>query len=626
MEKRFGIKDLVVASLLAGLIAVVILAMVQFDRQYEQVLTIKTQNDQLSSEMARIKRQLSELSAGGPLTTPTGSTVRPQEVAGGVDAFTHIREAEKLPGFARGGWFVDNFATKIGRVTPLVSQDVYAAWVQGLVQETLAVRDPFSVEFVPRMARSWKVSDDGLTMRFELRDDVTFSDGHPFTADDVVFTYDWIRNPEVDAPRDRSALTTFKSVKKISDFTVEFTFSEPYYLNFEVAAFTQILPKHFYSKFTPKEFNEKVGLLLGSGPYMLENPETWTPGNGVTLVRNPRYWGVSPTYDRMIFHEIEDTAAEEVSFGNQEQDLIRALPETYERLIHDKRIMGLANAYEVPNPYSGYYYIGWNEKRKIDGRETSTAFADKRVRQAMTLLIDRERINKEVLLGYATVASGPFQPDNPQSDPAIKPWPFDPERAKKLLQAAGFEDRNKDGILEDPAGIPLKFKLSYPGGNQTIEKMVFLVRDNLAKGGVAMEPNRLDWPVLINHLNLGDFDAVTLGWSANPESDVYQMFHSSQIADQGDNRISYINPELDKAIVAARGTMDVAKRMELWHQVHRIVHEDQPYTFLFNRAALRLINKRVQNVTPSKIGQNFEYLNPGMIPWFIPRGQQRVAQ
>jgi peptide/nickel transport system substrate-binding protein len=626
MENRFGIKDFFLFLFVFILLVMVVLAMVQFDRQYDQVLTIKTQNDQLASDMARIKRQIADISAGGIVAGPTtrsGSTTNP---AGKLDAFTHVLEAESLPGFARGGWFLDNFATKVGRLTPLVSQDVYAYWVQGFVQETLAVRDADTLDYVPRVAKSWQISPDGLTMRFFLRDDVTFSDGHPLTADDIVFTYDWIRNPEVNAARDRSGMTTLKDVKKIDNYTVEFTFSSQYYQNFEVAAGTGIMPKHFYSRFTPNQFNEKVGLLLGSGPYMLENPESWTPGNGVILLRNPRYWGVPPTFDRISFSEIEEEAAEEVKYGNQEFDLIRCLPEMYERLIKDPRIMGFSNAYRVKTPYNGYSYIGWNQKRKVNNQDVVTPFADKRVRQAMTMLIDRDRMNKEILLGYATIATGPYLPDNPQSNPDIKPWPYDPAKAKQLLASAGFEDRNGDGVIEDRNGNPLKFKLIYPGGLQFYEKMILFLRDNLAKGGVVMEPERLDWPVMINRLNLGDFDACILAWSTTPESDVYQMFHSSQIQDQGDNRINYINPDLDKIIEQARSTMDHDKRMQLWHQVHTILHEDQPYTFLFNRDALRLFNKRIHNVEPSKLGQNFEFLNPAMIPWFIPKNEQKMMQ
>ena len=261
---------------------------------------------------------------------------------------------------------------------------------------------------------------------------------------------------------------------------------------FETAGTMGIMAKHFYSRFKPAEFNEKTGLLIGSGPYMLENPETWTPGNGVTLHRNPRYWGPQETFDRMVFTEIREEAAEMVLYGNQEHDLIRCTPEMYDKLTADQRIMAFSRKYRYASPYNGYSYIGWNQKRTINGVEKPTPFSNPRVRRAMTQLIDRERLARDIFRGYATVASGPFAPTSPQSDPSIKPWPYDEKQARELLRQAGFEDRNKDGVLEDPDGKPFKFKLTYPGGSEIYEKIILFLRDNFARGGVAMEPERLE--------------------------------------------------------------------------------------------------------------------------------------
>jgi peptide/nickel transport system substrate-binding protein len=276
--------------------------------------------------------------------------------------------------------------------------------------------------------------------------------------------------------------------------------------------------------------------------------------------------------------------------------------------------------------YGGYTYVGWNQVRTRDGNKTPTIFADKRVRQAMTMLLDRERIAREIYLGYATVASGPFAPKGPQSNPDIRPWPYDEARGKSLLSEAGLTDRNGDGVVEDASGKAFRFTLTYPSGNETVEKIILFMKDAYARAGIVMEPERVDWPVLVNKLNNSDFDAVTLGWSSVPESDPFQVFHSSQMTGQGDNRTSYVNPEIDKAIEKARATVDTDERMKGWHEVHRILHEDQPYTFMLNRQALRLINNRVQNIEPSKVGLNFEHLNGGVIPWFVPQAQQKYTR
>ncbi len=624
MENRFGIKDLFLFVLIAALIGVVIMAMWQFDRQYKEVLTIKQQNVETAREINGIKRQLAQgvVAVGAGNTGSNRSTTQPID-----DAFTPIRAAEAAPNFARGDWHIDNFGTKVGRLTPMVSTDVYQRWVEFQVLESLAVRDPNTLEYKPRLAERWELQADGLKSTFWLRKGVTFSDGTPLTADDIIFTFDWMMNPEVDAERTRSYFKrTFAGVKKLDDYTVEFTFKEPYFLSFEQVSSLGIMPKHFYSKYTPQQFNEKTGLLMGSGPYRLETPDSWTPGQRVILYRNDRYWGEAPTFDRLIFHEIQGESTQMVLYGNQEHDVLRCTAPMFDKITKDQRVMEFSNSFEFESIFGGYLYIAWNQEKLVDGKGQVTRFADPRVRRAMTMMLDRERMAKEIFLGYATVASGPFLPSNPQSDATVKPWPYDPAAAKELLREAGFYDRDNDGVIDGPDGTPFKFTFTYPSGSDTWEKVVLFAKDSYSAAGIVMEPERIDWPVLVKRLDTSDFEAVTLGWSSVVESDPYQTFHSESIANQGDNRTSYRNPELDKTIDTARVMIERDGRMKLWNKVHRTLHEDQPYTFLFNRKALRLIHKRVQNVEKSRMGLNYEHLNGGMIPWFVPETQQRYQQ
>jgi|SRR5688572_9252122 len=209
MENRFGIKDLFHFLLLGALLVAVVTAMVQFDRQYKQVLDIREKQGELTRDVVAIRNQLAQgvVSVG---TTP-GSTTAPSQNAG--DVFRLVREAEKKPDFSRGDWFIDSFGAKIGRLTPHVSSDVYQKWVEYQVMESLAVVDPDTLEWVPRLATHWEVSPDGLVMKFYLRRGATFSDGHPVTADDVVFSFDWVRNPAVNAQRTTAYLTKLKEVK-----------------------------------------------------------------------------------------------------------------------------------------------------------------------------------------------------------------------------------------------------------------------------------------------------------------------------------------------------------------------------------------------------------------------------
>ncbi len=491
------------------------------------------------------------------------------------------------------------------------------------VLESLITRNPDTLEWQGLIAKSWQVSPDGLTITFQMRDDVTFSDGKPLTADDVVFTFNFIMTEAIQAPRDRAYLEKIKDVKANGKYEVVFTYKEPYFEALSLAGGLGIFPKHFYEGYLkkPQAFNESKGLLLGSGPYRLSDPTSWTPDKGnVELVRNERYWGdVQPSYNRILWKIIQNDSARLTTYRNGEIDAYGARPNEYAGLKNDPQIMGKSQNFEYMPPVGGYSYIGWNQQR--NGKPTR--FADKRVRQAMSYLTDVPRVIKDIFLGYAEQAVSPFSNTSKQHDPSLQPYQFNLEKAQALLKEAGYEDRNKDGVLEDKEGKPFTFKLTYFESNEDTKRMVLLLKDLYARAGVKLEPLPQEWPVMLEFLNKKDFDAITLGWTSGIETDIYQMFHSSQAKTDGDNTISYKNPALDKLMDQARATVDEATRMPLWQQAERIMVDDQPYTFLTRNQALRFIDKRVHNLQMTKMG-----LNRGSLPLenYVPAAMQKYTQ
>jgi peptide/nickel transport system substrate-binding protein len=200
---------------------------------------------------------------------------------------------------------------------------------------------------------------------------------------------------------------------------------------------------------------------------------------------------------------------------------------------------------------------------------------------------------------------------------------YDEAKGVGLLEAAGFADRNGDGVLEDAAGQPFEFELVYFQGNEDTGRMVLFLKDMLARAGILLQPKPTEWSVMIDLLKKRDFEAITLGWTSGLETDLYQMFHSSQIEGGGNNFIHYRNPELDRLIVEARATVDEAKRMPLWQAAETELYQDQPYTFLMRRKSLVFIDRRIRNIVNTKVG-----LNLGAVPIenYVPAAEQRYRQ
>ena len=617
MKKQITTWDWLLFSLLITLILSILLVMYQIDRQWLKLTAMEATMSEQAKELRDLR---STLVSGVVKTDLSVKEIDSKEVA---LAFKRANDATHLVDYAQGDWSVEAFATHLKTITPLVSTDAYAGSVQSYVLESLINRNPDTLNWEGLIAKNWSMSDDGLVIRFQLRDDVHFSDGIALTADDVVFTFNFIMTDVIQAPRDRAYLEKIKTVQANGKFEVVFTFKEPYFEALSLAGSMPILAQHFYEPYLkePQKFNESKGLLLGSGPYKLMDAKNWSPDKGsVELVRNDHYWGdVQPSYHRILWKIIQNDSARLTTYRNGDIDSYAARPVEYQTLKTDEQITKKSNNFEYMPPVVGYSYIGWNEYRSAK----PTRFADKRVRLAMTYLTDVNRIIGDIFLGYAEPALSPFSSTGKQHDHNLQAYRFDLEKAKALLKEAGYEDRNKDGVLEDLKGQPFEFKLTYLESNEDTKRMVLLLKDLYARAGIKMIPFPQEWPVMLENLDKKDFDAITLGWTSGIETDLYQIFHSAQAVSNGDNYISYNNSVLDHLIDEARRTVDESKRMLLWQQAERIIYEDQPYTFLMRRKSLLFVDQRIHNLQMTKLG-----LNLGLLPLenYVPKAQQKYTQ
>ncbi len=627
MQKRTTTKDYLLFGFLTLIVILIILSMYQRDREWTKLSSMERALSEQSRDVSSLRSSLSAMQkklantqlakAGQPSSTSVSDTAVPK-------VFKRVWDATQQPDYAQGDWNVKAFSSSLKTITPLVSSDVYASTVQRYVLESLLERNPDTLKWNGLIAKSWTISDDGLVITFKLRDDVIFSDGEPMDASDVVFTFNFIMNEKIQAPRERAYYEKIKSVIAKTPYEVEFVFKEPYFEALNLAGGMSILAEHFYSPYLqkPQEFNESKGLLFGTGPYRLHE-KGWTPDQGgVELVRSSRYWGnVQPSFDRIIWKVIQNASAELTTFRNGDIDQYGARPIEYQKLKADPQIIAKSHNFEYMRSIAGYSYIGWNQEK--EGKPT--IFANKKIRQAMTYLTDRKRIIEDIYLGYAEPAISPFSPRSKQHHPDLKPRDFDLEKAKSLLKEAGYEDRDGNGVIENTAGEPFEFELVYFQDNEDTKRMILLLKDIYAKAGVKLIPSPQEWPVMLEMLDKKNFDAITLAWSSGIETDIYQMFHSSQAKTNGDNFIAYRSERLDKLIDEARGTVDESKRMPLWREAEKVMHEDQPYTFLTRRKTLLFIDKRIHNLKMTELGLN---IGKDIYPkeQYVPKAMQKYSQ
>ena len=505
-------------------------------------------------------------------------------------------------GAVPGGWLIYHLPSEPATLNPITATDAYESIINSSVYETLTERDNETLEVVPLLAESWEVSDDKLKYRFKLKENVKWHDGVPFTAEDVVFSYEKIMDPATDAPHLRSYYQEITDVKAIDKYTVEFTYARPYFLALEFCGGMPIVPKHLFDKgdFNKNPYGRKP---VGTGPYKFVN---WSTGSEVILQKNEDYWGEKPELERIVFKIINDRTVAFQVLKRGDLDFSGLTPIQWDRQSNTKVFEDNFNKYKYFRP--NYSFIGWNINRPF--------FSDKRVRKAMTHLLDRKLVLNKILLDLGAIVTNPFYINSPEYDKSIEPYEFNPEKAKELLDEAGWVDSDKDGI-RDKDGVKFEFEFLLPSGSEIGEKIATILKEELDKVGISMNIRKTEWAVFTTRLNERKFDAVTLAWSMGVESDPYQIWSSTQ-ANSGSNFVGFKNKRADVLIDKARQEFNRDERIKLYREFAEIVHNEQPYTFLFCNMSTVAVNNRFRNVVLYPLG-----LDP--IEWYVPKSLQKYG-
>ncbi|GMU90951.1 MAG: hypothetical protein AMXMBFR4_00090 [Candidatus Hydrogenedentota bacterium] len=546
---------------------------------------------------------LAAFGCGGPTparqTGPTESPGQPAPTA----ANTQTTNVEPQP----GDWLVENLGAEPALLNPILDLvDAGGRYICSRIFDTLIDLDNETLEFIPNIAEKWEISDDHLVYTFYLRKDAVYSDGVPVTAHDVKFTYDLIKNPAVDAAAARSYFVDVQSAELVDDYTIRFTCVKPYFRHILTLGALEPIPRHVYGQ---GDFNRHPNNRhpIGSGPYKFEK---WETGQQISLVRNERYWGPKPMLDRHVLKIITDDNASFQVLERHEIDIMQMQPEMWKRRAStpqfEREFAKLTPQSPIPGYLSRFGYIGWNMRKP--------QFEDKRVRRALTMLLDRQTILDRIYMGLGTLISGDCFPGEPEYNPNVKPLPFAPQEAVKLLEQAGWIDADRDGVREKN-GVPFTFELSYAADIPEYDRMATVYQEELTRAGIKMSPRPLEWAVFQERVQKRTFDACMLAWLTTPLYDPYQLWHSSQ-AEEGSNYPGFKNAEADAIMENARVEFDRAKRVEMYHRFHEILDEEQPYTFLFSRNGLIALDKRFQNVQVYPLG-----LDP--LEWWVPAELRR---
>jgi peptide/nickel transport system substrate-binding protein len=449
------------------------------------------------------------------------------------------------------------------------------------VYETLLTpdaHDETGQQLVPRLAESYSVSPDGLVTTFVLRAGVRWHDGQPFSADDVVFTFDRVMDPNGRSGHLRSSFTDLRKWEKVDDRTVRFTFDKPYFLTLDALGGVEIIPRHVFESGELTK-NPAVRRPVGTGPFRFES---WEPGSKrIVYRRNEDYWGAKAHVDTLVFRVVEDRTVAAQLMERGDADFYRNyLPDQWLRLADEPDF--LARHRLVRGTTGGFTYVSLNERRPF--------FADKRVRRAMAQLLNRPYVEQKLLKGLYADHECALQFDGPDCDPALLPPGYDPTQARALLDAAGWTDHDGDGS-RDKDGVPLRFTYVYPNGSIVAEQVGTLLRDELHRSGIEMEMQVLEWGTFSSRLRHGEFDATCLAAGGDPRSDPFSMFHSSQT--EGRNFAAFHNPEADRLLEAARVELDDGRRHVLYKAFGRLLADEQPFIWLGTAPTLGALSRRV---------------------------------
>lgn len=499
-----------------------------------------------------------------------------------------------------GGAKIEGSIGEPSNLIPALSSDSASAQVTARMYISLLRYDK-NLEIEPYAAESYEILDGGLRLLFKMRKDLKWMDGEPLNADDVEFTYKLMIDPDTPTAYAGDYLRV-KEFRKIDDYTVEVVYDRPYARSL-ISWMISILPRHALEgqdlSTTPLRRDPVV-----SGPFKLKS---WNPGSRVTLVANDNYFKGRPYLDGLVVRVIPDLAT---MFLELRAGKIDAMELTPQQFVYQTGSREFKDNYKVYRDLSlGYTFMGYNLK--------SPLFSDARVRLAFAHAINKDDIIDGALFGQGIPTIGPYTPGTWVYNDKIKPYAYDLQAAERLLAEAGWA-RGPDGLLRKD-GRRFEFTILVNQGNEQRTKIAVIIQSQLKRLGITAKVRAVEWSAFLNEfVYKGYFDALILGWSTTLDPDLHSVWHSENSFAGGLNFIAYKNAEVDALIEEGRSTFDQDLRKRCYDRIQEILHEEQPYAFLYVPYALPAVHKRFRGLAPAPV-LGVDYNLP---EWWVPTDEQ----
>ena len=602
---------------------------------YWSSLLVENSLNEIKTRLDSIERKVAQPSSVMTTYQPKAATLaaNPDNLLGTDSYFEEILPKKLPKGFKPEGIRESAAVGKPDSLHPFTNWLQVNQWYEICVPSLARNAFGFFEKLVPGLAIEMTETGEVPEYHVTIRDNVywqplseawfengiklapTFFEKHKVTAHDFKFFWDTLMNKyvsETGAVALRNYLDDIKEIEVIDDLHFIVRWKTPKYVAKELTGSLRPLPRHVYQYFPDGSKiieDEKEDTYRTSSLYALNLSKHWAKNvivgcgayffdgmteRGIQFKRNPDHFAPLEALvegTNTVFRNSSDTIWQSFKEGSLDTYIVRP-----EQLFELETFLSSTPYAEQPYPIKqleyitrAYAYIGWNQNRDL--------FKSKMVRRALTMAIDRERIIRQSLNGLGIPIHGSFYVFSPNNNPNIQPWPFDPLQAKKILADEGWVDTDRDGII-DKDGRPFKFSLNYFVKNQTTKAVAEYVQTALKEIGIEVNLNGLDLADIAKQFEDKDFDALMMAWSlGSPPEDPRQLWHSSQAGLKGSsNAVGFRNSEADMIIDRLEFERNGQERIKLYHRFDEILHEEQPYTFLFTPKERLLYRSFLKNI------------------------------